>query len=144
VSVQKLEQTRAVLGRLVTQYRALAQLKVLTGSNKKDTATNTAGAVKPPPLIERLRRNEYVEDVDLSNLVNYPPTLRPVPVKPLFFDLAWNYIHYPSEKGAPTNDADSAGAGQTRTAGAAAVNGTSNEQQQTDKSTKRGWFGFGR
>ncbi|KAI1327174.1 hypothetical protein F5Y16DRAFT_410518 [Xylariaceae sp. FL0255] len=31
----------------------------------------------------------------LQNLVEYPPKIHPIPVKPLFFDVAWNYIDYP-------------------------------------------------
>jgi signal recognition particle subunit SRP68 len=28
----------------------------------------------------------------MTNLVGYPPKLEPVPVKPFFFDIAYNYI----------------------------------------------------
>ncbi|KAI1421018.1 Cupredoxin [Xylaria sp. FL1777] len=46
------------------------------------------------PLVNRL--GEYpAEGVDLENMVDYPPRLQPTPVKPLFFDAAWNYIDYP-------------------------------------------------
>ncbi|KAI0521447.1 Cupredoxin [Xylaria bambusicola] len=48
------------------------------------------------PLIDKLR--EYpAGGVDLENLVDYPPRVQPVPVKPLFFDAAWNYIDYPGK-----------------------------------------------
>jgi len=30
--------------------------------------------------------------IDLSNLVEYPPKLQPIPAKPFFFDIAYNYI----------------------------------------------------
>lgn len=85
-------------------------------------------------MVERL--DEYDDDVDLKNLVRYPPKLQPIPVKPLFFDLAWNYIDYP---------------GRTPAA-AAATNGVTAETAdekakpaaEEKKETKRGWFGFGR
>jgi signal recognition particle subunit SRP68 len=81
-----------------------------------------------PPLVERL--HEYpVEDVELTNLVNYPPMLQPVPVKPLFFDLAWNYIDYPGRAPAGAN-------------GAAITPKPAVEEKK--EPTKKGWFGFGR
>ncbi|RWS19824.1 signal recognition particle subunit SRP68-like protein, partial [Leptotrombidium deliense] len=50
------------------------------------------------PLIERL--DEYVEDNSLASgnatLVDFPPKFRPIPCKPLFFDLALNHIQFPS------------------------------------------------
>jgi len=69
----------------------------------------------------------------MKNLVTYPPKLQPIPVKPLFFDLAWNYIDYPG-----------------RTPAAAAVNGAANSGAESKgaagekKETRKGWFGFGR
>ncbi|KAL2001951.1 hypothetical protein VTN02DRAFT_929 [Thermoascus thermophilus] len=67
--------------------------------------------------------DEYAADgLELSRLVPYPPPLQPVAVKPLFLDVAWNYIDYPREAG---------------TAAAAPA-------QQQQKDGRRGWFGFGR
>jgi signal recognition particle subunit SRP68 len=59
-----------------------------------------------------------VDSVDLSNLVPFPPKMRPIPVKPLFLDVAYNYIQYPREQ---TDKVEAEGTG-----------------------TRRGWFGFGR
>ena len=36
--------------------------------------------------------------IDMSNLVEYPPKLQPVPVKPFFFDIAYNYIGLETNK----------------------------------------------
>ena len=107
----------------VQRYRALVELSNLESTQKTSESTQ--------PLVERL--NDYpTAEVTLSNLVTYPPKLEPVPVKPLFFDAAWNYIEYPGrevekvaengvkEKTAPTK-------------------GTEQAAQQ-----KKGWFGFGR
>ena len=69
---------------------------------------------------------------DLSNLVIYPPQLRPIPVKPLFLDVAWNYIEYP---------------GRTRKVEAMGVNGVTEKGPdvvEEKKEARRGWFGFGR
>lgn len=79
-----------------------------------------------PPLVARLDKYP-VGEVNLSRLVNYPPQLEPVPVKPLFLDVAWNYIDYPGTRKAVANQQTS---GQST--------------QSEKKQTKRSWFGFGR
>ncbi|KAG9236185.1 signal recognition particle 68 kda protein-like protein [Amylocarpus encephaloides] len=74
----------------VQRYRALVELSNLTSNDDKRPEDTT-------PLIERL--HEYpANGVNLKNLVTYPPKLEPVPVKPLFFDAAWNYIEYPGRE----------------------------------------------
>ncbi|KAI0017519.1 hypothetical protein F4780DRAFT_589806 [Xylariomycetidae sp. FL0641] len=91
--------------------------------NLRSKGNPSATQVKTP-LVRRL--HEYPQEgVDLENLVDYPPKVEPIPVKPLFFDVAWNYIDYPGKSpvAAPGAAADSAPAAEPR---------------------KRGWFGFGR
>lgn len=106
----------SVLRGLVAQYRGLVALEDLA-------AQETAGAASKPPLLERM--DEYAADgLDLGNLVPYPPQMQPIPVKPLFLDVAWNYIDYPRD-------------------------GLANGQAQAEgkpekKEGRRGWFGFGR
>jgi signal recognition particle subunit SRP68 len=53
--------------------------------------------------------------------------MQPIPVKPLFLDVAWNYIDYPREgqQQAPTQPQAQAQAPEEETKG------------------RRGWFGFG-
>lgn len=141
ISSQQLDLTTTTLRKMVLQYRALADLKSLTSTTPTTTNPQSSGpgAVKPPPLIERLSHNVYIPNLDLTNLVTYPPKLRPVPVKPLFFDLAWNYIKYPGQK-SPDEDEKDVEIGGTEQD--AAVNGQVEGQEQ--KPAKRGWFGFGR
>ncbi|KAI2617026.1 hypothetical protein GGS26DRAFT_577490 [Hypomontagnella submonticulosa] len=92
--------------------------------NLRKKTTNTTPATARAPLIQRLF--EYpVEGADLENLVDYPPKMKPIPVKPLFFDVAWNYIEYP---------------GKT----AAAAPGPEQRPAEAAQPQKRGWFGFGR
>ncbi|KAG9768210.1 Signal recognition particle subunit SRP68 [Exophiala dermatitidis] len=141
VTSEALTQLTSTLSTLVTRYRALADLKSLqkqTRSAVEDKQDSAAKGVKPAPMIERLGRNEYVDDVDLTNLVNYPAKLRPVPVKPLFFDIAFNYIVYPSQKGSRSEEAETANG---RIDGQAAVPAKKQEEQRP---AKRGWFSFGR
>ncbi|KAL8636043.1 MAG: hypothetical protein Q9228_006519 [Teloschistes exilis] len=122
------EQTKFLkdfLERMVLQYRALVELE------ETDSAASKVKSTNPLPLIERL--DEYPpKGVDLTNLVTYPPKVQPVPVKPIFLDVAWNYIDYP---GRPRKGATAAAAGKA--------------EQETPKSepkreAKKGWFGFGR
>lgn len=44
--------------------------------------------------------DEFVEDLSLTtatpNVIKLPPTMSPVPCKPLFFDLALNHVTLPS------------------------------------------------
>jgi signal recognition particle subunit SRP68 len=115
--IQNLEST---LRSVVAQYRGLVALE-------KITADDAAKSANQRPTIERL--HEYSESgVDLNNLVPYPPQMQAIPVKPLFLDVAWNYIDYPRE-------------------GTAAVQGSPIPTEETDEEKKggrRGWFGFGR
>lgn len=142
VSGELSAQLTSTLNKLVTQYRALAELKVLTQRSEPGKDTNNAEvssqAFRGTPLIERLNRNEYIDNVDLTNLVNYPPKLRPVPVKPLFFDIAWNYIGYPGQRGNEGEEVAVNGKAEDRTAAAP------EKKQEEQKPAKRGWFGFGR
>lgn len=107
---------------LVSQYRGLVELKNILARERADKSGWKA------PIVERL--DEYDDGLDLKNLVTYPPKLQPIPVKPLFFDLAWNYIEYPGR-------------------GTSAVNGDAADRMGSknaaeEKETKKGWFGFGR
>ncbi len=73
-------------------YRALVEL-----SNLAEATQKSSDQTNRTPLVERL--NQYPSNgVDLENLVTYPPKLEPIPVKPLFFDAAWNYIEYPGRE----------------------------------------------
>ena len=122
VETKDLQSFQHYLDGLVSQYRALVELKSLMDQEK--AATN---GIHRLPLAERL--DQYpTEEVDLTNLVNFPPKLRPIPIKPLFFDLAWNYIDYPGR--APSG-----------------VNGTptapKSVPEEKKEPAKKGWFGFG-
>jgi signal recognition particle subunit SRP68 len=108
----------------VQRYRALVELSNLTANAQKSEGGNRQ------PLVERL--NEYPSNgVDVENLVSYPPKLEPIPVKPLFFDAAWNYIEYPGRE--IESSAPSSGRGEK-----------TGSQEQTAEQKKKGWFGFGR
>ena len=72
--------------------------------------------------------------VDLRNIVPWPPNeenlkVEAVPVKPIFLDIAYNYIKYPHEK---ERDSKSAKEGRSET------------KEVKEEPKKKGWFGFGR
>ncbi|CAL3965164.1 unnamed protein product [Diplocarpon coronariae] len=118
---------KSLLDGELQHYRAVVEISNLAKSvQEPDHAANCQ------PLLERL--NQYpLDSVQLGNLVTYPPKLEPIPVKPLFFDAAWNYIEYPGrdirEKAASNGVLEKAAKGQTA--------------EQTAQQ-KKGWFGFGR
>ncbi|KAF5874657.1 putative signal recognition protein [Botrytis fragariae] len=132
VSPSQTENFLAYLQCELQRYRALVEISHLTSTTPKPGDEN----VQQAPLIERL--HEYPADgvVDLKNLVNYPPKLEVVPVKPLFFDSAWNYIDYP---GRTTEKA----AGKTAVEEEAKET-EPEEPQEQHQQQKKGWFGFGR
>jgi signal recognition particle subunit SRP68 len=110
----------------VQRYRALVEI-----SNLNEVAHKNEEGANRQPLVERL--NEYpANGVDLQNLVSYPPKLEPVPVKPLFFDAAWNYIEYPGR--------------ELERVAENGVNGGEKLAPSTEQTPqqKKGWFGFGR
>ena len=102
---------------LVAQYRGLVTLE------RFDT---DSGASQQRPLVERL--HQFGPGAGLKNLVPYPPQMQPVPVKPLFLDVAWNYIDYPRSTNATAN---------TDTVAQTVA-------PAPEEKTSRGWFGFGR
>lgn len=116
------------LAAITLRYRALADLQNSTTASQKALQSKQYA----PPLLERLHLNQYDDNVDLKNIVNYPPKLQPIPMKPLFFDLAWDYIKYPGQ----------AQEVQEKTAAPAPVPATTEQVEEAPK--KRGWFGFGR
>jgi signal recognition particle subunit SRP68 len=125
ISPSEIQFLRDLLSGEVQRYRALVELSNLNeAARKSDEASNKA------PLVERL--NEYPSnEIDLQNLVQWPPKIEAVPVKPLFFDAAWNYIEYPGREVKQTT-ANGAEEGKPEV-------GAEQTQQQ-----KKGWFGFGR
>lgn len=125
VSTAQLKQLDTHLRRLVVQYRGLLELQRLSATDK----LKMSGGREPRISIIRSLDEYPSDDINLTQMIVYPPKLEPIPVKPLFFDLAWNYIDY---------------AGRTPII----ANGTAGEKSsettpEQKKETKRGWFGFG-
>lgn len=103
------------------RHRAIVHI-----DNLRKTESDEAGKGPRIPLLERLQ--DYPSDgVDLSNLVEFPPKLALVPMKPIFLDVAWNYIDYPG-----------------KTAAAATPAAAPEPAKEPAPQAKRGWFGFGR
>lgn len=117
VSRAQVSALATILQELVAQYRGLVTL---------ERFDSDSGASQQRPLVERL--HQFGLGTDLKNLVPYPPQMQPVPVKPLFLDVAWNYIDYPRSTNAPANT-------EAIAQGAAPA---------PEEKTSRGWFGFGR
>ncbi|KAH7128801.1 hypothetical protein B0J11DRAFT_279740 [Dendryphion nanum] len=127
VSEEQAQNLKASLQNLTHHYRGLVALGQLSGNSDvaaKSHLTNVA------PVVERLNEYPASGTVDLRNLVTWPPKLKPVPVKPLFFDVAWNYVEYP-------------GRAQTQEPETEKIH-VDDTKEEASKPTKKGWFGFGR
>ncbi|KAF2713270.1 hypothetical protein K504DRAFT_487720 [Pleomassaria siparia CBS 279.74] len=128
VSEQQASILKESLDNLTSHYRGLVALSQL--SSNSETAAK-AQLTKAAPVVERLNEYPTSGSVDLQNLVTWPPKLKAVPVKPLFLDVAWNYIEYPGRAAAQTSAPE-------------AEKMQVDEKAEEAKPAKKGWFGFGR
>ncbi|EGC49657.1 signal recognition particle 68 [Histoplasma capsulatum var. duboisii H88] len=134
----------AHLQSLVWQYRGIVEIERLTSQR---SSGGGGDSFLPPPMIERL--HEYPSSdshVDLTRLVTYPPKMEPVPVKPLFLDVAFNYIDYPrgsNKGGLATGSGAGSGAGVGMDADVT-MQDTQAAAETKKEAKKGGWFGFGR
>lgn len=116
---------------MMLQYQALNVLHRELDAG----ASATANHMYKPSLLERLHLNRYDDKIDLRNIADYPPKLQTVPMKPIFLDLAWNYLQYPEQAHSHAN-------------GSAEVDHTTRppmaDSTAEEAPKKRGWFGFGR
>ncbi|KAL9635077.1 MAG: hypothetical protein Q9164_003691 [Protoblastenia rupestris] len=122
IAATQLTNLQHLIHSLLSQHRALVELHNLSGSAFQSSSAITS------PLIEILDRCPQGA-IDLTNLVTYPPKVKSIAVKPLFLDLAYNYIEYP---GRTKNSVEEP----------AIVNGVTESIDK--KEAKKGWFGFGR
>ena len=90
---------RSQLEAEVARFRALVEMDLIAAKADK-TAIRGTGVIA-----ERL--DQYPEGkIDFQNgIVEWPPKVSPVPVKPVFLDVAFNFIEYPGD-GAPRAVAD--------------------------------------
>jgi signal recognition particle subunit SRP68 len=132
VTPSEAESLHSLLQSELQRQRALVEISNLTSTVPK------AGeeSIYRKPLVERL--HEYPADgvVDLKNIVKYPPKVEVVPVKPLFFDAAWNYVDYPGRRTAKVAENGEMEVEETKE--------ETQQEQQEQQPQKKGWFGFGR
>lgn len=124
-----LEFLSSLLNGELQRHRAIVHIDNL---RKKDlTGDESEAATRKIPLAERL--HEYpTGGVHLKNVIQFPPKMALIPMKPIFLDVAWDYIDYDSK----------AEGGKA----AAPVPVTKEEPAPEKKQApaKKGWFGFGR
>jgi signal recognition particle subunit SRP68 len=133
ISTSRLESLQSsVSALLLASASHIATQKHHTNSSAATSAHLTSAA----PLYESLSTfpSTGVLDLQKQKVVEYPPSLKPVSIKPLFLDTAWGYIEYE---------------GKAKKMEGGAVNGTGEQRQQAAEGTQqqqqgRGWFGFGR
>ncbi|KAF2719288.1 hypothetical protein K431DRAFT_228961 [Polychaeton citri CBS 116435] len=139
ISPESYQQAFQKTSTLLSRTHALVELRKLEENSRIAAEKKMTGAA---PLVQNL--NAYPTPgtlVDVTNLVSYPPKIEPVPVKPLFLDVAWNYIDYPGH--ASKTQARSV-TEQVSEKMQDVVSGGSTQEKQTEQQKKKGWFGFGR
>ncbi|KHN98146.1 Signal recognition particle 68 kDa protein [Metarhizium album ARSEF 1941] len=101
------------------RYRAIVHMH-----NLRNAEREAAEGDFDSPLISKL--HIYPRRVNLRKIVEFPPKMELMPMKPIFLDVAWNYIEYPGKTRASTT-----------------APGTSSAAKE-EQPKKKGWFGFGR
>ena len=118
------------------RHRALVHISRLQEEERRELAPR---ASYQPPLIDRLA--EFPEGgVDLGHIVELPPKLASIPAKPIFLDVAWNFVDYPQADGQSSVKKNAAAVTDKQQDGdgvAAAETGKPAEQPQ-----RKGWFGL--
>lgn len=126
ISPETISSLRQLLDGELQRHRAIVHIDNLRKQGKEDLAS-----IAKVPLVAQL--HEYpAGGVDLNNIVEFPPKMDVIPVKPIFLDVAWNYIVYPGK---------SQEVAQEPTKGGAAA---PPPKEEAAAQPKRGWFGFGR
>ncbi|KAF2450955.1 hypothetical protein P171DRAFT_460404 [Karstenula rhodostoma CBS 690.94] len=128
VSDSQAQTLKQSLENLTLHYRGLVALLQLSSKSDVGSKANLTNAA---PVVERLNEYPTSGSVDLKNLVTWPPKLKPVPVKPLFLDVAWNYVEYPGQQKKVQETAAEKAQAETVKA-------------EEAKPAKKGWFSFGR
>lgn len=128
VSNTDIKQLHGMLTGELHRSRALVGIHNLEKSASQAQGSSSSNK---PALVNTL--SSYPSGgVDLQNIVHYPPQIESIPVKPIFLDVAWNYISYPDNQN-QARSAEKGTAGQERTSA-----------EDDSKPKKKGWFGFGR
>ncbi|EGO59554.1 hypothetical protein NEUTE1DRAFT_61104 [Neurospora tetrasperma FGSC 2508] len=133
VSAADVQTLHSLLNGEIQRARALVEISE-HNKNKKPSSGSSSSNGKP--LIGQLANYPSSGQVNLENIVVYPPRLEAIPVKPIFLDVAWNYIDYP-EKIAAGGDKNQQQQQRTEEV-------QEEQTQEEEKPKKRGWFGFGR
>lgn len=126
----------------------LQRARALVDIEKQQPSAGAAAKAGALALSETLGEYPQGGAVDLENIVAYPPRIQAVPVKPIFLDIAWNYIDYPSKPSGIAGVASAVGAAvsvaKSEISQQAAPASSSTPPPEQEQPAKRGWFGFKR
>lgn len=83
-------ESQAIAAKVLVQSTAVLE-------SQSSTVTNTADSNEAdvPSLLQRLDQFRTGIEADQLRLADWPPSYKSVPCKPVFFDLAYNYLEYP-------------------------------------------------
>lgn len=142
VTAAEADYLQAYLAGELQRHQALVHIFNLQAEAEKAQSVDAQSV----PLVERLHQYP-VGGVDLTRIVEIPPRMAPIPVKPIFLDIAWNYIDYPG-KGRAAGTKPQAQEIKAAAAAAAAAAPTEDTPKpkpaEQPQPQKKGWFGFGR
>lgn len=83
---------------IIEAYKCKAHAQSIICEEDEEVVSTTKKYKNKKPLADRL--NEYSEDQQVltknPNIFKLPPDMKPIPCKPLFFDLACNFVEFPS------------------------------------------------
>ncbi|KAI9886687.1 MAG: hypothetical protein M1823_001531 [Watsoniomyces obsoletus] len=144
-----IQNLQSLLQKELTRQHALVELSTHLFPSPPSASKEPSYA---RPLVESLDTYPSSGKIDFKSLVSYPPKMEPVPVKPIFLDVAWNYIEYPGRRredvgGQRRQSLSSTGntaASRDAKKGKDDVSKGKEGAEGDEKKGKRGWFGFGR
>ena len=150
VHADQLHQLNTHLEFLLLHQRGLVGLEQQIGGG----TTKESSGTRVRPVFRHLQEYPASGKVDLKNIIPWPPRPEPIPVKPVFLDLAWNYIKYPGthsdeQASEPAAQMEGIVNGVVDTARQATnvvkeAIGVDSTEEQNETPKKRGWFSFGR
>lgn len=129
VSEDQAQTLKQNLEHLTSHYRGLVALSQMFSNSDMAAKARLTNAA---PVVERLNEYPAAGTVDLENLVTWPPKLKAVPVKPLFLDVAWNYVEYPGRMS------------KTKETEPEKMQVDGEKVEEAKPAKKSGWFSFGR
>ncbi len=139
-----IQNLQSLLQKELTRQHALVELSAHLSPSSSSASNEPSNT---PYLVESLDSYPSSGKIERNKLVPYPPKLEPVPVKPIFLDVAWNYIEYPGRRREDIGGQRRQSLSSANRDGKKGKDDTAQGKEGAagdEKKEKKGWFGFGR